>query len=214
MSRMGNMDGAHHDVQPQRRRMDLKALRLAVHGWWLGNPLVYKPGSTDLMAIARELADAGAASGALILDDADSATAQSGKVAWATPTGRSTALHAIVIVRTKLSPSALGAEAAHAIAQVAQDALGRPCSVHGRWEVVAGAAHGDPTRVGYTSIEAGDGVAFVDIRLMLAQLSLLAEASAGPGAPAGLLAREDWREVFLARVLHTLDGRLRARCEA
>lgn len=40
-------------------RLDLKALRIGLHGWWLGNPLVYKPGAVDPGAIARELASAG-----------------------------------------------------------------------------------------------------------------------------------------------------------
>lgn len=215
MSRAVNTDGAGPEAQPQRRRMDLKALRLAVHGWWLGNPLVYKPGSANLNAIARELADAGAASGALVLDDADTLEAQGDGVAWATPAGSSgasshAAVHAILIIRPALSASALGVAAALAVAEVAHDTFGRPCSVQGRWKVVVGDAHGSPTRVGCTSVEEGDGVAFVDLRLMLAQLALLAEADAGLGTSAGLLARPDWREVFLARVLHTFDGRLSA----
>jgi len=48
------------DVARTPGRLDLKLLRLAVHGWWLGNPLVYKPGTADLGAVARELAGAGA----------------------------------------------------------------------------------------------------------------------------------------------------------
>lgn len=193
------------------RHLDLKALRLAVHGWWLGNPLVYKPGTADLNAVARELAGAGAASGTLVLSeipadgDGDSDGIDTTLGAKTIPHG---SIHAILILRPTVPRSLLGSAAAQAVAEVAQAALGRPCAVRRQWEVVL---RDDPAaqRFCRVSVNTYEDVALVKLRLALGQLRTAAEDEAGqPAMPP--FARPDWREVFLARVLHALDGRLRA----
>ena len=105
------------------QRLDLKALRLAVHGWWLGNPLVYEPGVADLCAVAYRLASAGAASGALIVGGAHNTDD--------TPQGDSATHHdllqAVLILRTAVSSALIGQAAATSIAEMAQAALGLSC---------------------------------------------------------------------------------------
>lgn len=195
-------------------RLDLKALRLALHGWWLGNPLVYKPGVADLLAVARELADAGAASGTLIVSDAvDGSDPHSGAIAnTATPEMNAThceLIHAILIVRPPIQPEPLGASAAEVVADVAQAVLAQRCAVRGHWEVVLSPAGRVPSRLCRVSVDGDEHAALVGLRFALGSLERAANNAADAPA-ATLFARPDWREVFLARVLHALDGRLRA----
>src|SRR5690348_7840365 len=116
------------ETAPAHTRFDVKALRLATHGWLLGNPLAYKPGSADLTGIARELARAGSTSGTLVLGGASREWAES-----------------ILILRLALSRATLATTAATAIADVARETLGGSCSVEerdGEWVVRAmGFAH-------------------------------------------------------------------------
>lgn len=205
--RAAKMNGTH---------LDLKALRLAVHGWWLGNPLVYKPGVADLTSVARELASAGAASGTLVLSDVpagrdrDSAVAGTILDAEAVPHD---AVHAVLILRPPIPCTPLGAAAAQTVAEVAQAALGRPCAVQRRWHVVLRDGGRVSSQLCQVSADEYEDVALVDVRLALGQLWHAAGDEAGQPA-AVLFTRPDWREVFLARVLHALDGRLRALREA
>lgn len=207
-TRAAKLDTAQH--------LDLKALRLAVHGWWLGSPLVYKPGAADLIAIARELAGAGAASGTLVLSDAPAAGDHpvSGD-GGSTPDAKAIhhdSIHAVLILRPLRSRSLLGSATAQAVADMAQTSLGRPCTVRRRWEIVL---RDGPSaqRFCRVSVSTYEDVALVNLRLALGRLR--AAAGDGVGQPAAaLFARPDWREVSLARVLHTLDGRLRAVCVA
>ncbi len=177
-------------------RLDLKALRLAVHGWWLGNPLAYKPGAADPVASARELASAGAASGTLVLSDLSDVNEDCREQ-----------VQAILILRLHASPEQLGETAAHSVAEVIEGAFGRPCVIQQRWEI---AIHDrtPPLRVCQIKVEAHDGVAFLDIRLDFGRLSAMEREQVSDGPAAALLARPDWREVLLARVLHALDVRL------
>ncbi|HEU5349451.1 MAG TPA: hypothetical protein VFU63_12645 [Ktedonobacterales bacterium] len=178
--------------------LDLKALRLAVHGWWLGNPLVYKPDDADLGAYTRELADAGAASGTLILGDTygPNSTSASHDV-----------VRAVLILRppiSQVSGALIGETAAHSVATVAQETFGCSCVVQGQWDVVIrnDASLDDLCHI---SVEVRDDAAFLRLRLALAPLWAVGQKN---GTAALLLARSDWREVLLARVLHTLDIRL------
>ena len=214
----------HAQPHPQPRSpsqpLDLKALRLAVHGWWLGNPLVYKPGVADLTAVARELAGAGAASGTLVLSDmpAGSGRPTAGGMgarsdAKAAPYDTVHAVHAVLILRPPmprmpLPRAPLGAATAQAIAGVAQTTLGQPCSVRWRWQVVLRDGGRIGSRLGRVSVEPDEDVALVDMRFALDGLRQAAQDAPGQGSGA-LFARPDWREVFLARVLHALDGHLR-----
>ncbi len=183
-------------------RLDLKALRIGLHGWWLGNPLVYKPGAANLIGIARELASAGAASGTLVLSNS----------ADAYEDGRAH-VGAILIRRLPEPPAQLGEAAAPPIAEVIEGAFGRPCVIHERWEIALRDTP-PPLPVCQLKVEAHDGVAFLDMRLDLGRLSAMdqeqeqerEQVSDGPAA--ALLARTDWREVLLARMLHALDVRL------
>ena len=214
-NRTGGSDAAagieeRHPVTPERDRamasgthLDLKALRLAVHGWWLGNPLVYKPGVADLYAVARELASAGAASGTLVVSDAH----RSGDAEQGIAAIHPDLVRAVLILRPALPRTPLGMAAALAIADVAQATLGRACAVRWRWEVVLRDGQSTP-RLCRVSVERHEDVALVGLRLALGRLR---EASQESGQPAtAIFARPDWREVFLARVLHALDNRLRA----
>lgn len=196
-------------------RLDLKTLRMATHGWWLGASVVYKPGAHDLAATARELADAGLASGALIVDDAP----VSGSTARATrpehlehpPTVR-----AMLIVRGAPPRPQLGMAAASVVAETLESALGRPCAVTWPWGV--GLRTGDPgkpfLRVCRISIDVDEArdVAFIGLRFALARLwNARRTARADGEAPsAPLFSNERWREIMLARALHALDVRLRA----
>lgn len=202
-------------------RLDLKAVRLAVHGWWLGNPLVYKPGVADLVAVARELAGTGAASGTLIVDDETHGRDRRVRdVSGALPDAEAVShesVHAILILRPPLARAPLGAEAAFAVAEVAQAILGRLCAVRGRWEVVfydrsRHASRCHASRFCSAAVDENEDIALVDLRLAFRPLWQAAQVTGGEAdqPSAALLTRPDWREVFLARVLHTLDGRLRA----
>lgn len=178
-------------------RFDVKALRLATHGWLLGNPLVYKPGAADLAGIARQLALAGSSSGTLALGDASGADGEPAE--------------AILILRLAISREALGAMAAEAIVEVAEEALGRACVIRasaGQWDVARGdEASAHP--IAYVSLAETDGA--VLLRLRLAFDALWEAGHTANGQPASpLFERSDWREVFLARALHTMDIRLKA----
>ncbi len=203
---------------PWSQQLDLKALRLAVHGWWLGNPLVYKPGVADIAAVARELARAGATSGTLILSDtpagggdhlaSDGAETKAGALLDAEAASHDS-LHAVLILRPPMPRVSLGAAAAQAVAEVAQAALGRLCAIRWRWHIVLREHGQGSSRLFRVSAEQDDDVSLIDVRLDLRGLWQAALDDAGMPA-AALFARSDWREVFLARVLHMLDGRLRA----
>jgi hypothetical protein len=181
-------------------RLDLKALRIGLHGWWLGNPLVYKPGAVDPGAIARELASAGAASGTLVLSNTADAHEDCRDL-----------VRAILILRLPETPELLGEAAAPSIAEVIEGAFGYPCVIHERWEIAL-RDRTPPLRVCQLKVEAHEGVAFLDIRLDLGRLSAIdqnqAREQGTDGPAAALLARPDWREVLLARGLHALDVRL------
>ncbi|HET9111860.1 MAG TPA: hypothetical protein VFN78_13605 [Ktedonobacterales bacterium] len=208
------------DAQPtsQVQRLDLKALRLAVHGWWLGNPLVYKPGAADLAGVARELSGAGVASGVIILDDTPtdgdhSAEPHAGALsdAAAVPSDEAYEVHAVLILRppAPMSHTPLGMAAAAVIAEVAEGSLGRPCSVQGRWQVILRESGGVASRLARVAVEQDEDVALLEMRLSLGRLWGATQDDASQPTTA-LFTRADWREVFLARALHTLDGRLRA----
>jgi hypothetical protein len=179
-------------------RLDLKALRIGLHGWWLGNPLVYKPGAADLVGIARELASAGAASGTLVLSNTADANEDCGDH-----------VRAILILRLPALPEQLSDAAARSIAEVIEGAFGHPCVIHERGEIAL-CDRAQPLPVCQVKVEAHDGVAFLDMRLDLGRLSAMdrnqEQVSDGPAA--ALLTRTDWREVLLARVFHALDVRL------
>lgn len=49
------------------RKLDLRLLRMGVHGWWLGNPLVYLAAGGSTTAYAAELAGAGAREGTVVI---------------------------------------------------------------------------------------------------------------------------------------------------
>lgn len=190
-------------------RLNLKALRLAVHGWWLGNPLVYKPGAADLRAIARELAVAGAASGTLVLDDMVAECADDvPEGAGGNEASGHHAIRAILLLPPLLPAARLGDAAAQAVMRIADATFHRPCVVGGRWHVTLGEErHGGPRFCSVQVDEQAD-IALVEFHFDLDQAE---RAETGTDAPAAAcFARADWREVFLARVLHALDGDLRA----
>lgn len=190
------------ETAPAHTRFDVKALRLATHGWLLGNPLVYKPGAADLAGIARELARAGSASGTLVLSDAGAANDVDGATA-----------QAILILRLPMSQAALGSAAAEAIAAVVGEMFGYPCGVRasaGQWDVEM--RNGASSRV-VAHVSALDdngatllGLCFGFDALWDARHDARHDAGGQPETP--LLARPDWREVLLARALHALDMRL------
>ena len=220
---------APRDAQPTapHAHLDLKALRMAVHGWWLGNPLVYKPGTPDLVAVARELAAAGAALGTIVVSDVPAASTMAGPapapvVQPATPPDR---VDAVLILRPPLPLSGmiLTRIALRAAAATAQTVLSpeSSCSCAIRWpsEVVLSPAGDQPARqLCSVEVEEHAGAAYVRLRLALGTLlaaerdghSPLDEGVQGAtGAGMRFFARPDWREVFLARVLHTLEGLLK-----
>lgn len=192
---------------PARDGLDLKALRLAVHGWRLGNPLVYKPHATDLVAVARELASAGVASGALVLDDARQPDVSDPALASQAAQDRA---HGILILRAALTPEWLGAAAARVVAEVARAALGRPCAVRRRWEVFLQDSEDDQRhdqRLCRVDVEQADGDAvLLGLRFDLGVIWTASQHAALPART--LFTRPDWREVFLARALHALDDQL------
>lgn len=176
-----------------RARLDLKKVRLAVHGWKLGNPLAYKPGASDLVGVARALADAGLPSGACVLDDA----------------GSDEAARLVLILREDEPPRLLAMAAACAVADVVEGALGAACAIRWPWDVALRSERGAPwvCRVG---VEADPTARFtlLSLRLALGRIDAASESVGDGSAP--LFARTDWREVVLARALHTLDARLGA----
>jgi hypothetical protein len=193
------------ETAPAQTRFDVKALRLATHGWLLGNPLVYKPGAADLTGIARELARAGSASGTLVLGDAGAAND-------ANDIGGATA-QAILLLRLPMSPAALGSAAAEAISAVVGEMFGYPCGVRtiaGQWDVEM--RNGASSRVvAHVSALDEDGAALLGLRFAFDALwdaghDARHDAGGQPVSP--LLTRPDWREVLLARALHALDMRL------
>lgn len=191
------------DVARTPGRLDLKLLRLAVHGWWLGNPLVYKPGTADLGAVARELAGAGARSGTLVLDDR-----------WRGVIGPQAAeaahqdvVQLLLILRPALPREHVGPAVARAVAEVAQDMTGCSCALREPWQVALERGH-TRTRFCQIQLEEHEDATLAGLRLALGHLW-----SSGQGddqRPLPLAARPERREIFLARVLHALDGRLRA----
>lgn len=176
-----------------RARLDLKKVRLAVHGWKLGNPLAYKPDAGDLLGVACALANSGMPSGACVLDDVS---------------GDRTA-RIVLILREDAPPRLLGMAAACAVADVIECALGAACAIRWPWDVALRMERGAPwlARVGAEADPAGR-FTLLSLRLAFGRIAA-AGAVAGDGA-APLLARADWREVLLARALHTLDVRLGA----
>lgn len=197
-------------VSPMTQRLSLKAIRLAVHGWLLGNPLVYKPGASDLDSIAHELAATGAPSGALILDDEPMGGDHGDAPAsTANPDGsRPETVHAVLILRYTATSQLLGTAAAHALAEVAQATIGLPCDVQWPWRVVVHHEQGKTTCLGSVSVEDVGDATLVGVHLLFSRLRQVAEDHAEAGAPVSLFARGDWREVMLARMLHTLESRL------
>ncbi len=199
---------------------------MAVHGWWLGNPLVYKPGAADLVAVARELADAGAASGTLILGEegvaAGSAPITLGPAAW-----HHDRIEAVLILRPPLAlplagihQASLQSVALHAVLRTAQGALGpnAACTCDIRWpRQIVLALGGDQPGAPFCTVEVEEqsDAAFVRLRLALDRLRAAGvteqreDGGEGQASGATLFARPDWREVFLARMLHALEGRLR-----
>lgn len=169
-------------------RFDLKAMRLATHGWRSGNPLIYKPGAADLSAVARELASAGLPSGAMLLDD----TRGIARVR--------------LILRAPALRSQLGMAAACAFIELAEDALCRRCAVWWPWDVVlrdGGAPHARLCRV---SVERQGDVALLGLRIDFERFRVAAGGGAQPSG--SIFARREWREVALARTLHAFDARL------
>jgi hypothetical protein len=117
--------------------LDLKLLRMAVHGWWLGNPLVYKPETSDLDKLARELAGAGAQSGTLVLGHGWSADATA-----ADPDGEGwEKVRLMLILRPKTPRAQTGMAAALTMAEVAQEAARCACTIQHHWEVVLERGH-------------------------------------------------------------------------
>lgn len=196
-------------------RLDLKALRMAVHGWWLGNPLVYKSGVADLVAVARELAAAGAASGTIVISDSPASTVPP-------LASHPLEIEAVLILRPPLPlpHTALGEAALHAVAETAQSVLGLdadfPSSCAIRWpsEVVL-SLPGDQSTVRLCSVDVQEqtDVAYVGLWLALDHLRIVGMAGRDDeewlARQIALFVRPDWREVFLARVLHALERYLK-----
>lgn len=206
------MNGALGDAAQRQsqaiadQRLDLKALRLAVHGWWLGNPLVYEPGVADLCAVAYRLASAGAASGTLIVGGSHNTDG--------TPQDDSATDHdllqAVLILRTSVSPALIGQAAATAIAEMAQTALGLSCVVQKQWNVIVRDDRPPRSQARLCHISVGERQDATFLGLRLALEPLWAAAQEDNQLAGALLARTDWREVFLARTLHALDVRLQS----
>jgi hypothetical protein len=198
-----SLDGnAGTGTAPVDRRLDLNLLRLAVHGWWLGNPLVYKPETADLVAVARELAGAGARSGTVVLGEGDCAD---DTTAIEDPDERDL-VQVVLIVRPPLPRAQAGMATALTVAEVAQEAAGRACTIEHSWEVVLECGE---VRSRFCQVEVEDDEAATMIGLRLAFGYLWTHDQGGDEPATTIAARPDRREVFLARVLHRLDGRLR-----
>lgn len=185
--------------------LDLKAIRLAVHGWWLGSPLVYKPGVTDPRGVAHELAGTGAVSGTLVVSDARSA----GGSAFGMAPIRRDRVRTVLLLREELSRPQVGMAAALAAAEAVQTALDRPCAVRWPWDILLqqGEQAAPLCCLMRVAVAPDEGVTLLDLRLAFGRMLAVREAGS---APTALMERPDWREVLLARVLHLLDGRLRA----
>lgn len=183
---------------PVDRRLDLKALRLAVHGWRLGNPLIYKPGDANLDVYAREFASAGGESGTLIIGDTYGA---------ANETVRHDLLRAILILRPPVSlvtPERIGEIAARVVVTVARETSGRSCAIQGQWHVVM-RDDSSTDEVCEVAVKAHEDALFLCLRLSFAPLWAFGQDA---GTAPSLMARSDWREVFLARTLRALDSHL------
>jgi len=188
-------------------RLDLKTLRLSTHGWRMGATLVYKPGVRDLIAVARELASAGLPSGALLLDD----TAEHGPATRDAQSPHPASVRMALIVREQATRAELGMAAACSVVEVMEGALGRPCAIAWPWGV--GLRAGDAmSRICRIAVEMDPAqeVAYVSLRFALARLwhAQRATRAAGEAPASALFARDHWREMLLARVLHTFDTRL------
>jgi hypothetical protein len=194
------------DRRPEQARLDLKALRIAVHGWWLGNPLVYKPGA-PIADVSRELARAGATSGTLILSDTDDVSDTSSKDDESAL--RRYVVRGMLILRLPLSRIVLGEAATLAIGEVAQSAFGHSYAITDQWDVLlCDSRSPSPILICHIAVDAHDDALFLDLRIDPEQLRAVEQEGDQPTE--SLLARPDWREVFLARVLHALDIRLRS----
>ncbi|HEY7975833.1 MAG TPA: hypothetical protein VID72_10850 [Ktedonobacterales bacterium] len=183
-------------------RLNLKALRLATHGWSLGNPLVYKPGVADLGAVARELASAGTPTGALVLNDTQ-----------ASSDNQHATVHAALILPpqpTQAQP--VGMLVARGVAAVASAALSRPCAVRRRWDVIVRSDECATRRLCRVAVEQREDWTLVELWFALDQIWAARPQNAQPTET--LFARPDWREVLLARTLHALDGQLCATPDA
>jgi hypothetical protein len=207
--------------------LDLKALRMAVHGWWLGSPLVYKPDAPDLVAIARELAAAGAASGTIVVSDMLAASTMAGTAfaPVAQPTTPPNRVDVVLILRPPLPLSGmmLTKAALRAAAATAQTVLSPEsswsCAIRWPSEVVLSPAGDLPARqLCSIEVEEHASAAYVCLRLALGTLLAAERDGRAPlddgvqgatGTGMRFFARPDWREVFLARVLHTLEGYLK-----
>lgn len=186
-------------------RLDLRLLRQAVHGWWLGNPLVRMPGTADVLADARKLASAGAASGTLALDDerrtddAAMLTEMAG--------GQPALVRAVLILRPTMPRAPVVKAAAWAMAEVVRRDVGCACVVRRSRDVVL--AEGQhATRVCRVAAREHEDATLVSLWVALGPLWAAGHSS--KRSATRLVARPDWREVLLARVLHELEGRLSA----
>lgn len=191
------------DRRPEQTRLDLKALRIAVHGWWLGNPLVYKPGA-PIADVSRELARAGATSGTLILSDTSDTSGKDDEGAlWRH------VVRGVLILRLPLSRIVLGEAATLAVGEVAQATFGHSYAITDQWDVALRDSRSpSPIPICHIAVDALDDALFLDLRIDPEQLRAIKQQGDQPTESP--LARPDWREVFLARVLHTLDIRLRS----
>jgi hypothetical protein len=183
-------------------RLNLKALRLATHGWSLGNPLVYKPGVADLGAVARELASAGTPTGALVLNDTQ-----------ASSDNQHATVHAALILPSQPTQAQpVGMLVARGVAAVASAALSRPCAVRRRWDVIVRSDECATRRLCRVAVEQREDWTLVELWFALDQIWAARPQNAQLAET--LFARPDWREVLLARTLHALDGQLCATPDA
>lgn len=65
----GKKGVAHRRAAPNHDALDVTALRRALHGWWLGNPLLYMPALDSAGACARELARTDGTPGTTLVTD-------------------------------------------------------------------------------------------------------------------------------------------------
>ncbi|HEX2350487.1 MAG TPA: hypothetical protein VHI51_18775, partial [Ktedonobacterales bacterium] len=99
------------------------------------------------------------------------------------------------------------------VAEVVEGALGRPCAIAWPWDVglCAGGAMSHLCRIA-VEMDPDQEVAYVSLRLALARLwhAQRATRAAGETPASALFTRDHWREMLLARALHTFDTRLSA----